>query len=360
MSFRWLQGNILYATRDSDSHSIFMELSHLLFADAPDLHLANFLHMITTMVEAGSTEEQTEFFILNSQKVPKLPIEEPIWSISIPEKNDSITVDSISKLSDETIIPKSKRRHGIHTNWPPADWRTAPGFKFAQVNGFKTQASCSSQNREATNSIENMGIQIDDDKSQTEMNENWTSENNPISISEDICLKDIETFETHAENLAASFTDSVPKKPVDQVTGSDCATSASAVSNYISLGTASAQTMITGRLGEFVAFKYFEGRVGQTSVKWVNEANETGLPYDLVIGSEESNCEFIEVKATKSVKKNWFEISTKEWQFAVEKGESFSIAHVILLENNTARVTIYKNPVKLRQLGKLRLAILIP
>lgn len=360
MSFRWLQGNILYATRDSDSHSIFMELSHLLFGDAPDLHMANFLHMITTMVEAGSTEEQTEFFILNSQKMPKLPIEEPIWSISLPENNDSVIVDSISTLTDETNIPKSKRRLNIQANWPPADWRTAPGFKFAQVNGFKTQASCSPQNREATNSTENMGIQIDNDKLQPDMNDNWTSENVPTSTSEDICLKDIETFETHAENLTACFTDSVPKKPVDPVMGSDCATSASVLSNHISLGTASAQTMITGRLGEFVAFKYFEGKVGQTSVKWVNEANETGLPYDLVIGSEERNGEFIEVKATKSGKKNWFEISTREWQFAVEKGESFSIAHIVLLENNTARVTIFKNPVKLRQLGKLRLAILIP
>ena len=76
------QDNILYATPESDSHSIFMELSRVLFEDVPQLHLANFLHMITTMAEAGSSEEQTEFFILNSQKVPKLPEGETIWSLS--------------------------------------------------------------------------------------------------------------------------------------------------------------------------------------------------------------------------------------------------------------------------------------
>ncbi|KAF9624435.1 hypothetical protein IFM89_011443 [Coptis chinensis] len=44
-------------------HQIFMELSHLFFNGAPELHLANFLHMITTMAESDSTEEHTEFFI---------------------------------------------------------------------------------------------------------------------------------------------------------------------------------------------------------------------------------------------------------------------------------------------------------
>ncbi|KAI3980369.1 hypothetical protein MKX01_003908 [Papaver californicum] len=69
-----IQGKNLYVSRDSDIHSIFLELSRLFYNGIPELHLANFLHMITTMAESGSTEEQTEFFILNSQKIPKLPI----------------------------------------------------------------------------------------------------------------------------------------------------------------------------------------------------------------------------------------------------------------------------------------------
>nr|GLL41337.1 uncharacterized protein LOC109165196 [Ipomoea trifida] len=115
------------------------------------------------------------------------------------------------------------------------------------------------------------------------------------------------------------------------------------------------QALLTGRLGEFVASEYFIGKVGKSFVKWVNETFETGLPYDLVVGDQE----YIEVKATKNVRKCWFKISAREWQFAVEKGELYSIAHVILSATNTATVTVYKNPAKLVQLGKLQLTITI-
>ncbi|KAI3935471.1 hypothetical protein MKW98_027611, partial [Papaver atlanticum] len=53
--------------------SCLIQLSRLFYNGIPELHLANFLHMVTTMAESGSTKEQTEFFILNSQKIPKLP-----------------------------------------------------------------------------------------------------------------------------------------------------------------------------------------------------------------------------------------------------------------------------------------------
>ncbi|KAF9604320.1 hypothetical protein IFM89_005901 [Coptis chinensis] len=74
------------------------------------------------------------------------------------------------------------------------------------------------------------------------------------------------------------------------------------------------QAAITGRTGEFVAFKYFTDK-----------------------GEPEKRSEYIEVKATKSAKKDWFAISTRGWQFAVEKGESFSIAHVVLVGPNIAK-----------------------
>ncbi|KAG9139131.1 hypothetical protein Leryth_019106 [Lithospermum erythrorhizon] len=75
-----LQGSILYTTQESDSHSIFLELSRLFFEE-PELHLANFLHMITTMVESGSTEEQTEFFILTAE-VPRRISYEAVWTLT--------------------------------------------------------------------------------------------------------------------------------------------------------------------------------------------------------------------------------------------------------------------------------------
>ncbi|XP_074337868.1 protein NO VEIN-LIKE isoform X2 [Apium graveolens] len=118
--------------------------------------------------------------------------------------------------------------------------------------------------------------------------------------------------------------------------------------------------VLTGRIGEFVAFNYFSGKFGGTCVRWINETHETGFPYDIAVGDEEIGREYIEVKATKSDKKDWFNITAKEWQFAVEKGECYSIARVTLQSNDMAKVTIYKNPARLCQLGQLQLAMLIP
>ena len=56
--FTGLQGDTLYATQDADSHSVFLELSRIFFDGSPELHFANFLHMIKTMAESGTHAEQ--------------------------------------------------------------------------------------------------------------------------------------------------------------------------------------------------------------------------------------------------------------------------------------------------------------
>ncbi|KAJ8530754.1 hypothetical protein K7X08_023635 [Anisodus acutangulus] len=73
----------------------------------------------------------------------------------------------------------------------------------------------------------------------------------------------------------------------------------------------------TGRLGDFFAFKYFLEKFGEPFVIWVNETNETELPYDLVVGDDE----YVEIKATISSTKDWFHITSREWQFARERDE---------------------------------------
>ncbi|CAN6722643.1 unnamed protein product [Malus baccata var. baccata] len=241
-----LTGSILYTTQESDSHALFLELSRLFFNGSPELHLANFLHMITTMAESGSNDEQTEFFILNSQKVPKLPDGESVWSLS-----------------------GSEASLAMHIQFDPSS--------FGLVSDAPDLGSSNFSNRDR-----------------------------------------------------------------------------------LRFGTPnSTQAILTGRLGELAAFKFFVDKAGEAVVKWVNEHNETGLPYDIVLGEKE-NREYIEVKTTKSTRKDWFEISMRELQFAVEKGEAFSIAHVILLDDNVARVSVYNNLAKLCQLHKLHLAVLMP
>ncbi|KAG7028754.1 hypothetical protein SDJN02_09935, partial [Cucurbita argyrosperma subsp. argyrosperma] len=351
-----LQDNILYTTHDSDSHSLFMEFSRLLFGGTPELHLANFLHMITTMAESGSTKEQTEFFILNSQKVTKLPEEEPLWSLSsvtslVETHNLPQTCLNPTLLNDHGSSSKSKKNAG---NWPPVDWKTAPGFSYARENGFKTQPASSLPNCNLY--IENMYEGIE---KQTEnlapisTDTDWTYDGDSSAVS-------VASIVYGSSDNVGELVNHGDANP--EAIGSQPDSSGFSWKNQLRTGTPNpVQAMATGRLGEQVAFKYFTEKFSNTVVEWVNEDSETGFPFDIIIGDDDDdNRQYIEVKSTRSTKKDWFDISVREWQFAVEKGESFSIAHVLLLANNVARVLVFKNPVKLCQSSKLQLALLMP
>ncbi|XP_061373032.1 protein NO VEIN [Gastrolobium bilobum] len=367
-----LQGNILYTAEKSDYHSLFMELSGLLLDGTSELHLANFLLMITTMAESGSSKEQIEYFILNSQKVPTLPDEEPVWvvsSVSSLVEADGSHPSAHVPSTNQQIFPR--RKTGVYSNWPPADWKTAPDFSFARANGFKTnpaQVSSFSEVKKDDNSesiiappvcAEQGSVAVDwtikDDLPASSLMPLHENENENL---EDQSYHDFEptAFSLHAESDPVSLGEALDES-LDEAR-----LSSPAFSNRVRLQTGTldtAQTKLTGRLGEFLACKYFVDKIGKTSVRWVNEFNETGLPYDIVIG-EETNQEFIEVKATRSPRKDWFIITMREWQLAIEKGESFSIAFVAIMGNNVAKITIFKNPVKLCQLGELQLAVMMP
>ncbi|CAN4120815.1 unnamed protein product [Withania somnifera] len=351
-----LEGNIIYATQESDSHSIFMEISRLLFSGTPNLHLANFLHMITTMAESGSNEEQTEFFILNSQKMPKLPAGESVWSLAnVPLSTDSETwLMSSSRTIDEKKPVNIKKRPGISSNWPPTDWKTAPDFHRPSVCVTNKNAASGIQSNKETGEesvIKTSALAT------TEM----TSMENVDNYLASSAVAPGSQYVDHVSNgLVPGTTKEASDSPHPMTEPHDSNYSSSDVTERDQLygGTNGKSDVLkeTGRLGEYFAFKYFVEKFGEPFVKWVNEANESGLPYDLVVGDDE----YIEIKATRSATKDWFHISAKEWQFAIEKGESFSIAHVVLSpNNNTAVVTVYKNPFRLYQLGKLHLALLI-
>ncbi|CAA0818650.1 Histidine kinase-- DNA gyrase B-- and HSP90-like ATPase family protein [Striga hermonthica] len=327
-----LQDTTLYCRRDSDPHSIFLELTHLVLDQAPNLQFANFLHMITTMAESGSTEEQVEFFILNSQRVPKIPNEEPTWSLS---PIDATPLENVLPLNADQQNPSEPKRPGaINSTWPPANWKTAPGFDSVRSKSKRTA--------------------VPKNEGESVTPENILEKSSASSPPGEILSIPVEV-ETLEPELQAELT--LPNATLQVHLNSG--------SGERGKGQVSAmrqQAILTGRLGEHVAFEYFVGKLGEGAVNWVNENNETGLPYDIVVeGQGEEKKEYVEVKATKSNKKNWFLISMKEWQFAVEKGESYSIAYVVLGDNNKmARVTVYKNPARLCQLGNLRLAVVVP
>ncbi|XP_010023676.2 LOW QUALITY PROTEIN: protein NO VEIN [Eucalyptus grandis] len=365
-----LEGNVLYVAQQSDSHALFLELSRLWFDGHPELHIANFLHMITTMAESGSTEEQTETFILNSQKVTKIPDEETVWSLASLSSRDlekSLVISTTSGGTSEQTVFKSRRKSGTIPNWPPVDWKTAPDFRYACENGFRTRA-VDSISHEKLRLIQKLRSQLEN-VVPTEMDANWKIGGNAAAMSG--LLANIQNSEEHfaqsygtvmdteLSSVDASAMTIVPAKCSSDVP-------VKSLPNFSSrerLNTGNpdgAQAMLTGRLGENVAFRYFTGKAGKATVNWVNELSETGLPYDILIGENEADREYIEVKATTSKRKDWFNITTREWQFAVEQGESYSIAHVVLGDNSTARVSIFKNPIKLCQQGKLQLVVMMP
>lgn len=69
----------------------------------------------------------------------------------------------------------------------------------------------------------------------------------------------------------------------------------------------------------------------------------------------------MEVKATVTSNKDWFHITPNEWQFALEKGDLFSIAHVVLKGSEKANIMMMKNPQKLchQKVGDLNFALVM-
>nr|XP_019705685.1 uncharacterized protein LOC105044003 isoform X2 [Elaeis guineensis] len=371
-----LQGNVLYATQTSDSHTIFLELSRFFFSGSTELHLANFLHMVTTMADSGSTIGQIEFFILNSQRIPKLPDEELVWSLSsLKELHQDETSQPICVplMNVEQSFPTSKRKPGIISNWPPTDWKSAPDFSYCRrqlqtrpgLTPYDSSQIESSKPPEDVMQKEDIAVPVDIDG-------DWIIEEGLASTSTMVLQGSVQM--TDQPHSVESF-DSVDKKisfssepkskvcdsaivPVADTGLSNLSTSPDRDILFLQAPDEN-QSRKTGRLGELIACKYFIEKLGSGSVKWVNEENETGLPYDLITGENQESREYVEVKATKSASKDWFPISMREWQFAVDKGDSFSIAHVVLLGPKKASITLLRNPFKLCQQNALRLAILM-
>lgn len=210
-----LQDNILYATRETDAHSLFMELSRFLVAGIPELHLSNFLHMITTMAEVGSTDEHLELFISNSQKLMKLPSEELHWLLGSapPREEDKDIPTTRSGLSfDDMHPPKSStRKFGKNSSWPPVIWKTAP-----------------------------------------------------VSTEHAVILKEDEASIDHSDsgiNMNAGFS------AVNRDDGADDSSSHLIERDQLNWGTITPQQVITGRTGEDAAFKYFSEKLGKKSVR---------------------------------------------------------------------------------------------
>ncbi|KAL2634648.1 hypothetical protein R1flu_006127 [Riccia fluitans] len=121
------------------------------------------------------------------------------------------------------------------------------------------------------------------------------------------------------------------------------------------------QREVTGRSGEALVFQYLVKNYGPSNVKWINQEGESGAAYDIVIYKDSGQQEYVEVKATRSGDKDWFEISPREWDFARQHGDYFTIIRVFFgPSNQQVKLLRLPNPVKLAQDHIIQLALLLP
>lgn len=132
---------------------------------------------------------------------------------------------------------------------------------------------------------------------------------------------------------------------------------------------ANAEKKKTGDLGERIAFKYFSEKYGEPFVKLVNKDGESGKPYDIVI-EKDNHKQYVEVKSTNCLGRDWFHISHKEWTLAASihqekkraasEGASYSIAYVEIVRRGVANIKVFDDPFKLYKEGSLQWVLKMP
>lgn len=355
-----LQGNSLYATQEADSHTLFLELSRLFFDGSPDLHFANFLHMVKTMAESGTPAEQIESFIVNNQNVPELPEHEAVWSLSsLFAENQGVDSEQVGSLSAcDSSAPKHQRSAEIVSSWPPSNWRTAPD----STTSHRSQHGNTNVNDVDCASTKDswFHVQIEGDwtiKEDTRLENTLLTESTAATLDEPQMVMSVDSASAPAYLDLETPTENLDTEVIDF---NDNFSNVSESRDRLRTGAPEAsQLQKTGRTGEAMVYKHFVEQLGSNNVRWVNREIETGLPYDLVINRGENLIEYVEVKATTSSNKDWFYISTREWQFALEKGDAFSIARVVLSAGQKASILMLQNPHKLCQKKQLHLALLM-
>jgi hypothetical protein len=327
-----LQGNTLYATQDADPHSVFLELSRIFFDGSPDLHFANFLHMIKTMAESGTTAEQIESFIINNQNVPELPEHEAIWSFSsLSATNQGAANQEVDpqgvefQLPCEFNVPNHQKAPVMISSWPLSHWRTAPGFKTPLISHQActqealvkdagpspdlSMPALRGHTEDALLSVDLDGDWIIEENARTETT--LLADNTATILDEPQMVMSVDPSNGPAYSVVEAGSSS-PTVRVELTNFNENLANLVEESNRL---TPDASQLKTGRFGEAVVHKYFAEQLGSNNVRWVNEKTETGLPYDIVVTHSEGFTEYVEVKTTVSSRKDWFDITPREWRW---------------------------------------------
>ena len=87
-------------------------------------------------------------------------------------------------------------------------------------------------------------------------------------------------------------------------------------------------------------------------IKWLNRFKDKGKYRDIDLIENDSEI-YIEVKSTKTDKKDLFDVSAGQWRCIQNKGENYHIYRVYNVGKENARLAIIKNPSKLWKEGNL-------
>lgn len=116
-----------------------------------------------------------------------------------------------------------------------------------------------------------------------------------------------------------------------------------------------------GRYGESLVYHYLQASAGlETRIEWLNETEESKACYDFILHTKQKQT-FLEVKATRFVDNNVFQISLWEWDFLHKLPKvDYQIIRVFGVGDPLkTRVVVYKDIVKLVELGRVKLCLAV-
>ncbi|KAG8469988.1 hypothetical protein KFE25_006443 [Diacronema lutheri] len=114
-----------------------------------------------------------------------------------------------------------------------------------------------------------------------------------------------------------------------------------------------------GRWGEQLVYQLLLLTHAGAGVRWLNEASESGLGYDLelMLGGRRI---FVEVKSTRHARKNVFQISSREWELARKMGDGYHLYRVYAaMDPALVAVDHVVDPVRMLESGQIALCLAV-
>ncbi|KXS21944.1 hypothetical protein M427DRAFT_151189 [Gonapodya prolifera JEL478] len=272
------------ALSESELGDVFLEFTRLMDpSHRPDPDMARFLTLICTMATNGVA------LFCQNEGVDAIPETEPLW-IRVPKRADA-GVDTGATEDDLVMLPSDyggqrprKGTDGITDE----DQRNGGGKRKAETDA----------------------IDVDGEGDMDEPNAKRARVTNPVPA--------LGVSAGSGDNSAQL--DFRGRKLMGPITNTT-----------------------VGRLGEkLVAEKLRAEHAGSadTRIVWINEEEESGERWDIEIitmgeDGEVERVQYVEVKTTRGADKSWFEISHREFFWALDMGENFTLVRVFLnIENS--------------------------